>query len=186
MRLVKWQNLFKTGAGLCDTGEIMENASADPSRRKVIAWSGATAATGLAAYLGWPAGEETVESHASAPVKQPDERQKPAELAPVPSGPFNRDVFLQHLNSEFIIEPPQVASGRCKLVEVSPAIEMKTNRGTFTSFSLTFESHPGFLQQGGTCRVTHPALETMEFFLAPIGRAKKDKALLEAAFTLRV
>lgn len=164
----------------------MENAPADPSRRHLIVWGGAAAATGLAAYLGWPAGDEAVTTQAAIPDKKPLERQKPAEVAPKSAVPFNRDLFLQHLNSEFVIEQPQAASARCKLVEVSPAAEMKSSRGTFISFSLTFESHPDFLKDGGTCRVSHPALETMEFFLTPIGRAKKDKALLEAAFTLRV
>jgi hypothetical protein len=162
----------------------MENAAAHPSRRQLIAWSGAAAATGLAAYLGWPAGEKTVESHASAPAQKADERQKPAEAAPLPAGPFNRDLFVPHLGSEFTFKQNAVASAACKLVEVSPATVMKTTKSTFVAFTLLFEAPKAFLKEGGTCHVSHPQLSEMDFHLTPIGDGKK-KHLLEACFTLK-
>jgi hypothetical protein len=162
----------------------MQNTSADPSRRQLIAWGGAASAAGLAAYLGWPT-QETPTPAPTAPSKVGTATQKPAELAPVPAGPFSRDLFMPHLGSEFTVKHDTAASAACKLIEVSPATVMKTAKGTFVAFSLVFESHPSFLQDGGTCRVSHPQLEPMEIFLSPIGQAKKDKTLLEAAFTLR-
>ena len=162
----------------------MENASADPSRRQLIAWSGAAAATGLAAYLGWPAVEKTVESDASAPAQKANERQKTAEVAPVPAGLFNRDLFVPHLGSEFTFKQNAIASAACKLIEVSPATVMTSEKGTFVAFTLLFEAHGAFLKHGGTCHVSHPHLSEMDFHLTPIGDGKK-KHLLEACFTLR-
>jgi len=163
----------------------MQNASADPSRRHLIAWGGAAAATGLAAYLGWPTDEKAVVADTTATAKAPVATQQPAEVAPVPAGPIHRDLFVPHLNSQFTLKHDASASAACKLVEVSPASVMKTAKGTFVAFSLVFESHPAFLKDGGTCEVTHPSLEPMQIFLTPVGKAKKDKAWLEAAFTLR-
>lgn len=161
----------------------MENASADPSRRHVIAWSGAAAATGLAAYFGWPS-DETPTVATAAPSKVKAATQQPAEVAPVPAGPINRDLFLPHLGSEFTLKHNAVASAACKLVEVSPASVMKTEKGTFVAFALVFEAHEGFLKDGGTCHVSHPQLSEMDFHLTPIGNSKK-KHLLEACFTLK-
>ena len=161
----------------------MQNASADPSRRHVIAWSGAAAATGLAAYFGWPSDETpTVATAASSKIKAAT--QKPAEVAPVPAGPINRDLFLPHLGSEFTVKHNAVSTAACKLVEVSPASVMKTEKGTFVAFALVFEAHEAFLKDGGTCHVSHPQLSEMDFHLTPIGNGKK-KHLLEACFTLK-
>lgn len=161
----------------------MENAAAHPSRRQLIAWSGAAAATGLAAYLGWPSSETPTVAPA-APSKVKADPQKPAELAPVPAGPINRDLFVPHLGSEFTLKHNAVASAACKLVEVSPATVMKTAKGTFVAFTLLFEAHQAFLKEGGTCHVSHPQLSEMDFHLTPIGDGKK-KHLLEACFTLK-
>ncbi|MBL9132631.1 MAG: hypothetical protein JNG86_15605 [Verrucomicrobiaceae bacterium] len=162
----------------------MENASALPSRRHLIVWSGAAAATGLATYLGWPSGEQAVEAPADRTAKGAVATQKPAEVAPVPSGPINRDLFIPHLNSEFTVKHNTDATAACKLIEVSPASVMKTSKGTFVAFTLLFEAHEAFLKGGGTCQVSHPALSQMEFHLTPVGDRKK-KHLLEACFTLR-
>lgn len=164
----------------------MENASPSPSRRHLIAWGGATAVGGLAAYLGWPADSPPSSTAPGVtPAKVAAEKQQPAEVPPVPAGPFNRDLFVPHLNSEFTLKANASASATCKLVEVSPASVMKTPKGTFVAFSIVFESHPDFLKDGSICEVTHPGLQPMQLFVSPVGKAKKDKTLLEAAFTLR-
>lgn len=162
----------------------MENASADPSRRHLIVWGGAAAATGLAAYLGWPSGEKSAEDRAVTTAKSEVTLQQPAEVAPVPAGPIHRDLFVPHLNSEFTLKHDTEATAACKLVSVSPATVMKTDKGHLVAFSLLFEAHRTFLTQGGICRVSHPELSEMEFYLTPIGDGKK-KHLLEACFTLR-
>ncbi|MFN7562526.1 MAG: DUF6916 family protein [Prosthecobacter sp.] len=154
-------------------------------RRQFLVWGAAATTTGVAAYLGLPnRGGNEISSRGTASEKA-IATQKPAEVAPMPKGPIHRDLFLPHLNSEFTLKLNASARAACKLVEVSPATVMKTAKGTFVAFSLMFESHPGFLRDGGTCEVTHPDLQPMQLFLSPVGMAKKDKALLEAAFTLR-
>lgn len=109
-----------------------------------------------------------------------------ADLGPAPApAVFDREAFVPHLNTDFTLRQSAVSSAACELVEVSPAKEMQTDKGAFVSFSLLFAApNNHFLINGGTCRVTHPALAEMEFFLTPVGNGKK-KHLIEACFTQR-
>lgn len=159
---------------------------ASSPRRQFLVWGGAAGATGIAAYLGLQKedGENDVTKAEPAATKS-TATQKPAEVAPVPAGPVHRDLFVPHLNTEFTLKHNANSTATCKLIEISPTSVMKTAIGTFVAFSLVFESHPDFLKEGGICEVTHPGLQPMQIFLSPFGKVKKDKAWLEAAFTLR-
>ena len=97
---------------------------------------------------------------------------------------LDREAFLPYLNSEFTLRHNPDGTAACKLVEVSPATVMKTEKGTFLAFSLLFKADSAFLTSGSICHVSHLQLADMEIFLAPVGNGKK-KHLLEACFTLR-
>lgn len=145
-------------------------------------WSGAATVSGLAAYLGLPKGRTAA---TGIPVPTTGTLKASPQAAGMPGLGFPHEGFLANLGNEFRIKLPGGVSGSCRLIEVSPTTEMKTVAGNFSCFSLTFEARPGMLPDGGVCLVSHPDLEGLEMFLSPVGRNGGDKALLEAAFTLR-
>ena len=161
-------------------------SSADSTRRQVLIWGGVGVAASFAGYLSIPEDWKAPEKTSAAPAK-PVPVASAEDLGPAPAPTaFDREIFVPHLNSNFTLQQSAVSTAACELVEVSPATEMKTQKGTFVSFSLVFAApNHHFLINGGTCRVKHPELAEMEFFLSPVGNGKK-KHLIEACFTQRV
>lgn len=159
-------------------------------RRSFLLLGGAATLSGVAAYLGLP--NKTWQRPArtgASPVKAVPNAMpaSPAVEQAVVHRPSSlHESFLVNLHSDFQILQPDATSSSCKLVEVSPTREMRTQAGVFTCFTLTFEARSGFPSDGAICRVSHPGMEPMDLYLSPVGRAKEGKSQLEAAFTLRV
>ena len=149
-------------------------ASSDRTRRQILGWSGAGLALGIAGYLGIPRQAETpVASQPAASKTNPAE--KPVELRPQPAaGVLEREAFVPYLNSEFTFQHQRDATAACKLVEVSPATIIQTGQGIFVAFTLLFEAPRTCLNARGTCKVSHPELTGMEFFLTPVGDGRAD------------
>jgi hypothetical protein len=113
---------------------------------------------------------------------QPDDLPRAAKAPP--SLP-ERDAFIPHLRSEFQIREESGRSLRLILVEVGEVELMKGHLGTFASYSLLFEGHPGFSGLSRTCLLEHPQLGSLELFLSAVGEVKQ-KCRLQAVFSQRV
>ena len=69
---------------------------------------------------------------------------------------------------------------------MSPAREMVTQVGTYSSFSVLFTAPSDFLPSGQECAVQHSLMGNMSFFLTPVGDPKAKRPVIEACFTQRV
>lgn len=158
--------------------------SSDLTRRQILGWSGFGIFVGAAGYLGFPSGAQTtIASQPAGPKASPP--QSPVNLpSQTSAGVLDRETFLPFLNSEFTLKPNPHHTADYKLVQVSPATVMKTEKGNFAAFTLLFKADSPFIATSSICHVSHPQLTDMEIFLAPVGDGKKHH-LLEACFTLR-
>ncbi len=154
-----------------------------PARRKIVAAGATGLLAGIAGYFGW---------RNSAAVPAPPKAatatgstSAPTAIEGMTSTAVATKGFQPYLNSEFLVSAPDQGETACKLIEISPEIREDTFRGSFVSFTLLFKAAPGFLPEGGICRVRHEHLKEMEIFISPVGGAK-DATLLEAVFSERV
>lgn len=160
----------------------------DPTRRKILSWGGAGVVAGAAAYFGLsnktPRGTESPASKATSPTPAESAGTRTGERIVPGATAISRDSFLPYLNTEFTLEREGEGRANCKLIQISPASNLRAPMGSFIAFSLLFAGQQDFLTAGGTCRVTHPHLDPMDFALFPVGDGKKQ-CILEACFTQR-
>lgn len=165
-----------------------ESTPASPTRRRILAWTGAGALGGIACYLGWPKGPgtPTTAGHttphrpatSSAEAPAPDLHEIPASATAALPG---REDFLPHLKSAFRLDD----GTDCTLTEVGASQTQTAPSATFTSFSLIFTAPVRSDSDGRIHQVTHPELGTLDLFLSPVGHSK-EHTYLEAVFSQRV
>lgn len=167
----------------------MKTVSTDRTRRTILAWGGiGTLALGLAAFFQRrpglsPDGPERSLAAGSETIARPDAVTLDPEAIPAP----NHEVYSPLLNTDFTVEFPDSPSVKIRLVEVTPIRTITSPKADYRSFSLYFEAAVDTSEKDGQiARVSHPKLQPMELFLAPVGRPKNGIILLEAAFTERV
>lgn len=158
------------------------------SRRKFLAWGalGALALAATSVFRGTknsPTSAKPSKPPASPTVSEADDLVTLDEAAI--SAP-NHEVFSPLINTEFTVEFPESSVLAVRLVEVTPITMIEGPQARYQCFSLFFETTGGSAEEGLIGRVTHPKLEPMDLFLAPVGRPAHGKILLEAAFTERV
>lgn len=166
----------------------METSPTHRSRRNFLIWGGlATAALGLGTWF--RRRPDHAPEHGSSLTKTAASTESPeqaitldAEAIPAP----NHEVYSPLLNTEFTVEFPETASVRIRLVEVTPTTTITSPKAKYQCFSLFFEASEGTAGEGQIARVSHPKLQPLDLFLAPVGRSKNGTILLEAAFTERV
>lgn len=167
----------------------MEPSPVPRSRRKILAWGGlATLGLGLGAYFrrhpNPGAGETNGLGQAPIAASTPETAVTiDAEALPAP----NHEVYSPLLNTDFTVEFPDSPAVKIRLVEVTPIRTITSPKADYQSFSLYFEAAVDTSEKDGQiARVSHPKLQPMDLFLAPVGRPKNGLILLEAAFTERV
>lgn len=165
-----------------------ETTPASPTRRRILAWTGAGAIGGIACYLGWPQGPGTPATTGTATPSRvttdapagpaPELHEIPASAGPALPG---REDFLPHLKSAFRLDD----GTDCTLTEVGAAQTQTAPGATFTSFSLVFTAPVRSDADGRIHQVTHPDLGTLDLFLSPVGHSQ-EHTYLEAVFSQRV
>lgn len=166
----------------------MEPSPVPRSRRNILAWGSlATLGLGLGAYFrrhpNPGAGETNGLGQAPIAASTPETAVTiDAEALPAP----NHEVYSPLLNTDFTVEFPDSPAVKIRLVEVTPIRTITSPKADYRSFSLYFEAAVDTSGDGQIARVSHPKLQPMELFLAPVGRPKNGTILLEAAFTERV
>lgn len=162
--------------------ESTPSSTAPLTRRRILGWGGVGLLAGVSGYLAWPRRQGPVVSP-SAGAGRPGASGMSGSRATASSAVgelSGRNAFLPHLQSEFDVE-----SIACRLIEVSPEMEMKSPTARFVSFSLLFSAPADFSGESRIYRLNHPQMGPMDLLLSPVGRSD-EHVHLEAVFSQRV
>lgn len=153
------------------------NSGFSPTRRTIVGAGGVALIAGITGISLWrkSGGEQQAAgvTKAPQPVKPDDTIAAHTDSTAVS--------FNAHLNQEFSISGPS-GEALCKLVEITPETRIQGKDKAWIGFSILFEAKPGFLNDGGICKVSREGFEPTEIFLTPVGRFE-NKTLLQAAFS---
>jgi hypothetical protein len=152
----------------------------------MLAGFGAGVCGAIFAALRWPESVGNDSKDSARPIQTKATGQAPPteftanETATIPSS-WSREWFSPHVRSEF-----QVADyGSLRLIEVSPASELRNGPVSYAAFTLLFEGPTDLVTPEGIHRLKHEVLGEMDLFLSPVGRPGL-RAYYEAAFTRKV
>ncbi len=170
---------------------------ASPKRRLILVTAGAAVCAGVATIL-WPresgevaaiaTGSSTPSPVAKPPTVSQFKAAPVAESAPAASvTAMNREWFIPHIDSEFVMDSDQISGMPVKLIEVSPAkiLTDKDHHVSYTTFSLVFRGPKHLPSDSRVCHLKHEVLGELDLFLTPVG-LYKDQMRYEAVFSQRI
>ena len=88
-----------------------------------------------------------------------------------------RDAYLPHVGSAFLLVSPIGLGVACTLVAVGAEQLMQAPSARFASYSLLFKGPDGSSISEGIHRIEHAVLPPVDLFLAPVGPAKSGPHL---------